>query len=136
MSALHVRVRLAGEEYAFGVADVLEVAKLGDLTPVPGAGAAVAGVCNLRGHVLAVVDLGTVLGLPSDARPERIVVVEEGGRKAGLAVDSVLGVEQLPEPCEDVESHHLAGAALVDGALVGVVDAGSVLDAVEGAPTA
>jgi purine-binding chemotaxis protein CheW len=126
-----VRVQVADEHYALPVADVLEVAELGEVTPVPGAGAALLGVRNLRGQVLPVVDLATVFELPP-TNPERIVVAEHGGRRAGLAVDTVAGVEQVPEPSEEVDSRYLAGAALADGALVGVIDVGSVLDAVEG----
>lgn len=131
MSALHVRVRVAAEHYALPVADVLEVAELGEVTPVPGAGPAVLGVCNLRGQVLPVVDLANVFALPT-SEPRRMVIAEQGGRKAGLAVDSVAGVEQLPDATEEVESRHLVGAALADGALVGVVDVASVLDSVGG----
>jgi purine-binding chemotaxis protein CheW len=126
-----VRVQVADEHYALPVADVLEVAELGDITPVPGAGAAVLGVRNLRGQVLPVVDLAAVFELPP-ADPERIVIAERGGRRVGLAVDTVAGVEQLPEVSEEVDTRHLVGAALADGALVGVIDVQSVLDAVEG----
>jgi purine-binding chemotaxis protein CheW len=131
VSRLHVRVRVADEHYALAVEDVLEVAELGDVTPVPGAGAAVLGVRNLRGQVLPVVDLATVFDLPP-AQSERIVIAERGGLRAGLAVDAVAGVEELPEASEEVDSPHLAGAALADGALVGVIDVASVLEAVEG----
>ncbi len=129
-----MRVRVAGEEYALPVEEVLEVAELGDVTPLPGAAAAVVGVRNLRGQVVPVVDLGTVMGLPGGSAPQRIVIAEAGGRKAALAVDRVAGVEQLPEASEEVESPHLVRAALADGSLVGVVDVGSVLDAVQGPP--
>jgi purine-binding chemotaxis protein CheW len=128
-----VRVRVAGEDYALSVADVLEVAELGEVTQVPGAGGEIMGVRNLRGQVVPVVDLARVLDLPDGASPKRIVIAEQGGRKAGLAVDEVAGVEELPEASEDVESPHLVRAALVDGSLVGLVDIGSVLDAVQGA---
>ena len=131
MSGLHVRVRVAGEDYALPIADVLEVAEVGEITPVPGAGAAVLGVQNLRGQVLTVVDLATVFGLGA-SRAERIVIAEHDGRRAGLAVDSVTGVEHLPEASEEIESRHLVGAALADGALVGVVDVNSVLAGVAG----
>jgi purine-binding chemotaxis protein CheW len=130
VSRLHVRVRVADEHYALAVEDVLEVAELGDVTPVPGAGAAVLGVRNLRGQVLPVVDLATVFEL-QQTQPERIVIAERGGLRAGLAVDAVAGVEELPEASEEVDSRHLAGAALTDGTLVGVMDVGSVLEAVE-----
>jgi purine-binding chemotaxis protein CheW len=130
VSGLHVRVRVADEHYALPVADVLEVAELGEVTPVPAAGAAVLGVRNLRGQVLPVVDLATVFELPP-TQPGRIVIAERGGLRAGLAVDAVAGVEELPKASEEVDSRHLAGAALADGVLVGVVDVGSVLEAVE-----
>jgi len=134
MSGLHVRVRVAGEDYALAVAEVLEVAEVGEVTPVPGAGAAVLGVRNLRGQVVPVVDLATVLGLPGRSAPNRIVITGRGGHKAGLAVDEVAGVEELPELSEDIESPHLTRAALADGGLVGVVDVDSILAAAEAAP--
>ena len=132
MSDLHVLVRVAGEDYALAVADVLEVTELGEITPVPGAGAEVLGVRNLRGQVLTVIDLASVLGL-AGSRPDHIVVAEQGGLKGGMAVDSVAGVEPLPDALQQVESRHLAGAALTDGALVGVIDVSSVLHEVAGA---
>ncbi len=133
MSALHVRVGVAGEDYALPVADVLEVADLGEISPVPGAGPSLIGVRNLRGQVLPVIDLASVFGLAGQRTPERIVVAEADGRKAGLAVDSVIGVDVVPDPSEPAESPHLKGAALTNGALVGVVEVASVLDASQGA---
>ena len=130
MSRLHVRVQVADEHYALPVADVLEVAELGDVTPVPGAGPAVLGVRNLRGQVLPVVDLATIFEV-APGKAERIVIAERDGLRAGLAVDAVAGVEQLPEATEEVGSCHLVGAALADGALVGVIDVESVLAAVQ-----
>jgi purine-binding chemotaxis protein CheW len=134
MTSLHVWVRVAGEDYALPVEDVLEVADLGEIAPVPGAHPAVLGVRNLRGSVMPVVDLASVFGLPKPASPERIVIAEHNGRTAGLAVDSIAGVEPLPEASEEVDSPHLLGAALADGALVGVVNVRSVLDSVQAAP--
>jgi purine-binding chemotaxis protein CheW len=128
MTDLHVRVRVADEDYALPVTDVLEVADIGDVTPVPGAVQAVLGLKNLRGTVITVVDLAAVMDLSATQPRQRIVVAEEGGRHVALAVDSVVGVESVPKPSETVESRHLVGAALVDGSLVGVIDVKSVLD--------
>jgi purine-binding chemotaxis protein CheW len=132
MTSLFLRVGVANESYALPVDDVLEVADFSGVARVPGASPAVLGVRNLRGAVLPVVDLATVLGLPRAGTPDRLVVVDQAGRTAGLAVDSVAGVEALPEAGEQAESPHLAGAALVDGALVGVLELASVLDAAQG----
>jgi chemotaxis signal transduction protein len=108
---------------------VTEVAELGDVTPVPGAPAAVLGARNLRGQVLPVIDMAAVFGLSSGS-PSCLVVTDHDGRHAGLAVDAVAGVEPLPDISEDAESRHLVGAILIDAGLVGVVDVQSVLDAV------
>jgi purine-binding chemotaxis protein CheW len=135
MTDLHVWMRAGDEDYALAVDNVLEVAEIGEITPVPGAHRAVLGLRNLRGNVLAVVDLLAVLRPAQPGKRGRIVVAEEGGRRAALAVDSVVGVQQLPGSREDVESPHLAGAALVAGALVGVIDVKSVLDSVQCPPT-
>ena len=134
MSELHVQVSVAGERYALPVAGVVEVADVGEVTPLPGSPAAVLGVRNLRGQVVPVVDLAVVLGLPAAPAPERIVIAEDSGRRAGLAVDEVAGVEELPPASEDTEARHLTGAVLANGDFIGILDVRSVLDAVAGTP--
>jgi purine-binding chemotaxis protein CheW len=126
VSEVYVRVGIGPEHYALPVDRVLEVAELGDLTPVPGSPPETMGVCNLRGQVIPVMDLAMVLDLPQGT-PARIVVVELDQRRAGLAVDSVVDVGGLPDPTEQVDSPFLTGAVLVDGVLVGMLDADAVL---------
>jgi purine-binding chemotaxis protein CheW len=129
VSEVHVRVGVGTEHYALPVDRVLEVAELNDLTPVPGSPPEVIGVCNLRGQVVPVMDLARVLDLPQ-GDPDRIVIAELGGRRAGLAVDVVIDVGELPEPSEQVDSPFMTGAVLVDGVLVGILDADAVLSSV------
>jgi chemotaxis signal transduction protein len=131
MTDLHVWVRVGDEDYALSVENVLEVADIGEIVAVPGAPEAVLGLRNLRGNVLTVVDLLAVLHLAQAGKRERIVVAEDGGRKAALAVDSVVGVQEFPGSREEVESPYLQSAALIGGALVGVIDVKSILDAVQ-----
>jgi purine-binding chemotaxis protein CheW len=129
MSAMHVRVRCGGEHYALAVAGVREIAEFGQITPVPGAQTAVLGVWNLRGDVMAVLDLATLLGLERDAEPGRIIVAEDGELHAGLAVESVLDVGSLPELLEPTDSEYLSGAVLVERTPVGVIDLAAVFNA-------
>jgi len=129
MSDVHVRVRAGGEHYALPVTGVREVAKLGHLTPVPGAPPAVLGVWNLRGDVMAVIDLAALLGLQSAGAQDRIVVVEDGERRGGLAVESLVDVGAVPSSVDPVESEHLLGAVLIDRTPVGILDLGVVLGA-------
>ena len=129
MSDVHVRVRAGGEHYALPVEGVREITRRDPITPVPGAPAAVLGVWNLRGDVVAAIDLAAMLGLAPGDCEGRIVVVEEGLLHAGLAVEEVLEVEALPTTLEPTDSPFLVGATLVDQLQVGVVDLGALLAA-------
>ena len=131
MTGVHVVLRVGAESYALPVDTVIEVAELGEIAPVPGAPPSVLGVRNLRGQILPVFSLAAVLGIPVDRAPRRLLVAEEGGRRAGFAIDEVRDVETLPEPAEATESAFLAGATLTDHGLVGVVDVPALFAALE-----
>ena len=131
MSDVHVQVRVGTELYALPVAHVLEVGEMRHLTAAPGASRATLGVCNLRGDLLAVFDLATVLGLPRSEAPQRLLVAERGGTRAGFAVDEVTDVGELPEADQEADSELLSSAALIDGSLVGVIDIDRLFDTLE-----
>ena len=125
-SGMHVRLRVGRETYAMPIENVLEVAELGDLSMVPGASAGVLGVRNFHGQVLPVFDLAQVLCIPHEGRPPRLVVTNQGGLLAGLAVDDVTDVAPLEGELEPTEAEYLTNATLEDGVLVGVVDVARV----------
>jgi purine-binding chemotaxis protein CheW len=122
MSGVHVRLRVGSERYAVPIENVLEVAELGELSKVPGAGGALLGVRNLQGQVLPVFDLARVLAIAGDGCAARVVVAEFHGRLAGLAVDEVTDVGALATATEGTDAEYLSGAILEDGRLVGVID--------------
>ena len=126
---VHVRLRIGRETYALPIENVLEVAELGELTVVPGAGIGVLGVRNFHGQVLPVFDLAHVLGIHRDGPPPRVVVTDHAGRVAGLAVDEVTDVAPFTADLEEAESEYLTHAALEDGRLVGLVDVDRVFEA-------
>lgn len=131
MSGVYLLARVGDERYAFPVEMVREVARALEVTPVPGAPPAVRGVHNLRGEVIPIVELATLLGL-GGGEAQSVVVAEHAGRRAGLTVDELLDVTELPAELEAAEAP-LAGAALAGGELVGVVDVGALLDGLQGA---
>jgi purine-binding chemotaxis protein CheW len=99
VAELHlVTFTLDREEFAIPVTQVREVIRVGEITRVPQAPSHVRGVANLRGRILAVVELRTRLGLePAVITPRsRIIVVEVGDRVLGLLVDAVLQVAKVP----------------------------------------
>ena len=128
---VHVRLRLGNETYALPVEHVLEVAELGEVTPVPGAQRAVLGVRNLRGQILPIVDLASVFGIEGSGGPQRVLVAESDGHRAGFAIDEVSDIEQLPDTVDETESDLLVGATLTSDELVGVMDIARVFRQLE-----
>lgn len=99
MTTLHVTFRVGTASYALPAAQVLHLESFEAATHVPGAPAYVAGLVQVRGRVVPVVDLRTRFGLPPIERTidHRVVVVQVGTRIAGLLVDSAREVLQLDE---------------------------------------
>ena len=105
MSALHVVFKVAGAEYAIPASEVVQMETFTGATPVPGAPLHVAGLVQVRGRVVPVVDARLRFGLPAVERTldSRVVVGQLGPRTVGLLVDSArevlkLAPEQLQPP--------------------------------------
>jgi chemotaxis signal transduction protein len=60
-----------------------------------------------------------------------MLVAERGGTRAGFAVDEVTDVDELLDADQEVDSDLLTSAALIDGALVGVIDVDRLFDTLE-----
>jgi purine-binding chemotaxis protein CheW len=121
------------ERYALPIARVHEILRVGAITRVPHAPAHVRGVMNVRGRLLPIVELRSVLGLPAlDVGFEsRVVMAEVDKTLVGLLVDRVGYVVAIPQsalerpPPELLDKRRdcIAGiAAHGDGAIV-VLDA-------------
>jgi purine-binding chemotaxis protein CheW len=88
---------LAGERYAVETRHVVEVRALTDLTPLPCTPPWLAGVLNLRGQVLAVIDLRRFFELPDCGLTElnRVVVLRGCATQFGLLADSIEGNQMV-----------------------------------------
>lgn len=97
MSVLHVVFKVDGAEYVLPASDVLQMESFTGATPVPGAPAHVAGLVQVRGRVIPVVDARMRFGLPALERSldTRVVVGQLGTRTVGLLVDSAREVLKL-----------------------------------------
>ncbi len=93
-----VVVLIDGQPFGIAGGPAKEIVAGARITPVPGAPPVIRGVILLRGEVEAVVDLRSVLGLePAEVAPEsRIVMVEGHALRAGLLVDAVEDVADIP----------------------------------------
>lgn len=130
--ALHVVFRVGSAEYALPASLVLHLESYEAATHVPGAPSYVAGIVNVRGRVVPVVDLRARFGLPAvpHEAEHRIVVVQIAQRVAALLVDSareVLNIEDTsfekpPELIEDQTAGFVSGIAKVARRLFLLVD--------------
>src|SRR5262245_42156616 len=99
MNALHVVFKVAGSEYVIPASEVLQMESFQGATRVPGTDAHVAGLVQVRGKVVPVVDLRSRFGLEriESTIDSRIVVVANHGRTIGLLVDSAREVVKLDD---------------------------------------
>lgn len=92
-----VGLRVGREMLGLPISVVREIVRVPEITPVPNAPEHIEGVINLRGKVIAVLDLGKRIGEAPVERnsKSRIVVVELEERLAGLLVNSASEVLRI-----------------------------------------
>ena len=88
---------LAGETYGVETCHVREVRQLKDLTVVPCTPPFLAGVMNLRGRIIAIIDLRKFFEMPTKGLTElnRVIVLTGGDHELGLLADSIDGVRSV-----------------------------------------
>jgi purine-binding chemotaxis protein CheW len=122
----HVLFSASGERFALPLSAVREVVlPQPPFARVPRASDAVRGAMNLRGRVLAVVDLAAMMGLEPqrlEGGQGQVVVLDRDKRGLGFLIGVVLGVEPFASPAEG-KSSVVRGVTEVKGAAVTVLDA-------------
>ena len=94
-----VLIQVGREVYGLDVQYVFDIRPVEHITHVPRVPGWVAGVVNLRGHILSVVDLQRLFGLErdeQDGHAPNVVVVETPEMELALLADEVLAVESVP----------------------------------------
>ncbi|MDD5747535.1 MAG: chemotaxis protein CheW [Actinomycetota bacterium] len=132
-----VAFKVGKESFGVDVKKVEGVISLVDITRMPRSPSFVEGIINLRGQIIAVVDLASRLGIEGSGRGSktRIVVVESEDVKIGLIVDSPEVIAINPEDIEptpqiavgEVESSFIKGVVKMDDKLLILLDVDRVL---------
>lgn len=136
LAGKYLTFALAGEEYGLPVLKVREIIKILAITAVPQAPDHVKGVINLRGKVIAVVDLRQKFGFPSQEHDERTciivveVVLQTSKVMMGVVVDAVSEVltiaadeiEATPDFGEHVDTEFIKGVAKIKGRVKFLLD--------------
>ena len=120
--------------YAVPIKAVKEIVTPLELTAMPHAPRAVAGVADHRGQVIPIIDLRARFGLEprDDPRRAKWILVEVQGRSVGLAVDRVTEVfgtggqelKEAPSLGSGDEARGIMGVTTYEGRLVFVLDVG------------
>jgi purine-binding chemotaxis protein CheW len=112
-----------GDRFGIPLERVREIVAPRPFTRLPGAGREVCGLVGIRGTVITVIDLGTLLrDRPSAGQPEhRLLLLDIDGRRIGVAVDEVVTIAAADVEVGDEPARGAAAASLGTGR----VDAGT-----------
>lgn len=113
------------ERYAIDAAFVHRVERCTHITPLPGAARHFAGIANLHGQIVPLLDLGVLLGSAACADPAFAVVLGKGRPDIAILAGVMLEMRQIPldicgpaaRGARAIVSHITAdGIAVIDGA--------------------
>lgn len=129
--------RVGGQDYSVDIMSVREIRGSAKATSLPHAPPFIKGVINLRGTVLPIIDLAARLDLNSgeDTARNVIIVVDLGGRTAGLMVDAVSDILAIPsddmQPPPDLAADDartfVSALTIVDGRMIRILDLDAVM---------
>ena len=134
----YVTAMIGGQLFGLPISRVQDVFMPERVTRVPLASREIAGVLNLRGRIVTVIDMRARLGLSKseDGKPAMAVGVDLRGESYGLLIDQIGEVLRLPEEGREENPVNLdprmaklaGGVHRLDGQLMVVLDVDRVLE--------
>ncbi|MBX3289443.1 MAG: chemotaxis protein CheW [Acidobacteria bacterium] len=129
--------QLGSGSYCVPADDVAEVAHPLAVTKLPGGAAPLMGIASLRGEIVAVIDLRTMLNEKPPAfssKPKFVVVMSPGGEcPVAMPVDGMrdmISAQPADLSAETPNSPFIKGSISMDGINAGVVDIGELRNTV------
>jgi purine-binding chemotaxis protein CheW len=124
-----VVLELDGRRLALPIARVIEVLRMVAITPLPDSPDWVAGVINVRGDIVPVIDLRTRLGVEARGYglDTPILLVSACGRRMAVVPDAAVEVRDVPsadlEDPDDLvgDEHPISHIARIEGRVVPVL---------------
>jgi purine-binding chemotaxis protein CheW len=134
----YVTALIGGQLFGLPILRVQDVFVPERLTRVPLAPAEIAGVLNLRGRIVTLIDMRCRLGLGvrEDSAPAMAIGVESRGESYALLIDSIGEVLKLDDMAREPNPSNLdprlasvsTGIHRLDGQLLMILDVDRVLD--------
>ncbi|WP_052487455.1 chemotaxis protein CheW [Gordoniibacillus kamchatkensis] len=120
-----VTFHLGDDEFGADIMNVKEIVRVPEITKVPNAPDYIEGACNLRGHVLPIIDGRARLNIAKKEKDEnsRVLVIDVNGSATGVVVDrvsevlrvSTQDIEEPPQIVTNMSSDYLQGVVKLEG---------------------
>ncbi len=115
MSELFLVAGVAGQAVAVPADQVDSVVDIGEVVPVPRAGAHIRGLAALRSRVVTVIDTAAAIGLPPAGSARRAIITRVEGHHYAMLVDALDDVRSF-------EAAPLAPGLTLSGAWAGIAN--------------
>jgi Chemotaxis signal transduction protein len=119
-----VTFHLGDDEFGADVIHVKEIVRVPEITRVPNALSYIEGACNLRGHVLPIIDGRARFNMEKKEKNEnnRVLVIDVNGKATGIIVDRVSEVirvnasdiEEPPQIVKNANADYVNGIVKLD----------------------
>ncbi|MBM7623355.1 chemotaxis protein CheW [Sporohalobacter salinus] len=118
---------LGGEEFGVKITRIQEIIRMKEITELPNSSEFMAGIINLRGDIISVIDLRSKFAITQEeTKKTRIIIVEMDDQDVGLIVDSVSEVlrissediEDAPDRVAGIRQEYLKGIGKIDDRII------------------
>ncbi|WP_411824695.1 chemotaxis protein CheW [Leptospira sp. 'Mane'] len=133
----YIIFNLGDEEYAIPITIVEEIVKITNLIRVPQSKSYFAGIMDIRGKVVRMIDLAKRLNIKTGQETliERAIVINLGGKSVGVIVDKVSHVVHFPANQVDppppsvkgISSRYITGVGKKDNRFIILIDIEKIL---------
>ncbi len=132
---------IGSEKFGVKITEVYEIIRMKEITELPIESPYIAGVINLRGDIISVIDLRKRFGIEEVVETEdtRIIVVDFQGQNVGLIVDAVSEVFHIdhneidtpPRSMVGIKNDYIKGIIKLDESIVILLELNNLLKSKE-----
>ena len=129
--------RAGNEEFCIPISDAQEIIKVVPITPIPDSPYFMRGLINVRGDIVAIIDIKTLFSLPSidNDNPKHIIITKQKSGIFGLIVDEVVEVlrvngadiNQNPSSIVNIHEKYVGGIVIYENRLIILLNLSSIL---------
>ncbi|WP_454781746.1 chemotaxis protein CheW [Legionella sp. WA2022007384] len=129
--------RAGNEEFCIPISDAQEIIKVVPITPLPDSPYFMRGLINVRGDIVAIIDIKTLFSLPSlnNENPKHIIITKQKSGIFGLIVDEVVEVlrvnsadiNQNPSSIVNIHEKYVGGIVVYENRLIILLNLSGIL---------